>query len=47
VPGGTYGADALDTGGGLRPDLTGRGLGREALEVGLAFGRSRFAPRAF
>jgi ribosomal-protein-alanine N-acetyltransferase len=28
VPGGTYDGSALDTGGGLRPDLTGRGLGR-------------------
>ena len=27
VPGGTYDDSALDTGGGLRPDLTGRGLG--------------------
>ena len=27
VPGGTYDASALDTGGGLRPDLTGQGTG--------------------
>jgi ribosomal-protein-alanine N-acetyltransferase len=27
VPGGDYSAEALNTGGGLRPDLTGRGLG--------------------
>ncbi len=47
VPGGTYDATALDTGGGLRPDLTGKGLGREAIETGLAFGRDRFAPAAF
>jgi len=49
VPGGSYDASALDTGGGLRPDLTGlaRGLGREAIATGLAFGRARFRPAAF
>jgi [ribosomal protein S18]-alanine N-acetyltransferase len=47
VPGGRYDGSALDTGGGLRPDLTGRGLGREAIRTGLAFGRGRFAPAAF
>jgi [ribosomal protein S18]-alanine N-acetyltransferase len=47
VPGGAYDSSALDTGGGLRPDLTGRGLGREAIATGLAFGRERFAPAAF
>lgn len=38
VPGGRYDADALDTGGGLRPDLTGRGLGRSAIQIGLDYG---------
>lgn len=47
VPGGSYDSSALDTGGGLRPDLTGRGLGREAIGTGLDFGRQRFAPPAF
>ena len=47
VPGGDYSGDALDTGGGLRPDLTGKGLGRAAIGTGLEFGRIRFAPRAF
>jgi [ribosomal protein S18]-alanine N-acetyltransferase len=47
VPGGHYDDSALDTGGGLRPDLTGKGLGREAVSTGLAFGRQRFAPAAF
>jgi [ribosomal protein S18]-alanine N-acetyltransferase len=47
VPGGNYDSSALDTGGGLRPDLTGKGLGREAIGTGLAFGRREFAPPAF
>ncbi len=47
VPGWAYDDGALDTGGGLRPGLTGRGLGREAIATGLAFGRERFAPAAF
>jgi [ribosomal protein S18]-alanine N-acetyltransferase len=49
VPGGTYDDDALDTGGGLRPALTGlgRGLGRRAIAVGLAYGQERFQPPAF
>jgi ribosomal-protein-alanine N-acetyltransferase len=47
VPGGLYDESALDTGGGLRPSLTGQGLGREAISAGLAFGRERFAPTAF
>lgn len=47
VPGWDYDDTALDTGGGLRPDLVGRGLGREAVATGLAFGRERFAPPAF
>ena len=38
VPGGDYSGDALDTGGGLRPDLTGRGLGRAAIALGLEQG---------
>ncbi|MGI9007693.1 MAG: GNAT family N-acetyltransferase [Streptosporangiaceae bacterium] len=47
VPGGDYCADALDTGGGLRPELTGQGLGRRAITTGLEFGRVRFSPAAF
>ncbi len=47
VPGWEYDDFALDTGGGLRPELTGQGLGREVISAGLAFGRARFAPVAF
>lgn len=47
VPGWDYDASALDTGGGLRPSLTGQRLGRSVIAAGLDFGRSRFAPAAF
>jgi [ribosomal protein S18]-alanine N-acetyltransferase len=47
VPGGDYDDSALDTGGGLRPDLTGKGIGREAIRTGLEFGAQRFHPAAF
>jgi ribosomal-protein-alanine N-acetyltransferase len=49
VPGGTYDDSALDTGGGLRPDLTGlgKGLGRQAIATGLAYGRELLRPAAF
>jgi [ribosomal protein S18]-alanine N-acetyltransferase len=47
VPGGQYDDSALDTGGGLRPDLTGKGIGREAIRTGLEFGQRLFRPRAF
>ncbi|HET8651476.1 MAG TPA: GNAT family N-acetyltransferase [Gaiellaceae bacterium] len=36
--------DALEIGLGLRPELTGRGLGLEFFRAGLAFGRRRFRP---
>ncbi len=39
--------DGVGVGLGLRPDLTGRGLGQSFLEAGLAFARERFAPRSF
>ena len=41
------GEQALDVGLGLRPDLTGRGLGLAFVEAGLAFARERFAPARF
>jgi ribosomal-protein-alanine N-acetyltransferase len=39
--------DVVGIGLGLRPDVTGRGLGLSYLEEGLAFGRARYAPRRF
>lgn len=47
VPGFNYDDSALDTGGGLRPSLTGRGLGRAAIATGLAYGQHQYAPTAF
>lgn len=47
VPGWAYDEAALDTGGGMRPELTGRGLGKAAITTGLEFGRLHFAPAAF
>jgi [ribosomal protein S18]-alanine N-acetyltransferase len=37
----------VELGLGLRPDLTGRGLGLEFVAAGMAFGRERFRPRTF
>jgi ribosomal-protein-alanine N-acetyltransferase len=37
----------LELGTGLRPDLTGRGLGASFLAAGLEFARARFAPGRF
>src|SRR3712207_5233433 len=37
----------VDVGLGLRPDLTGRGLGPEFLHSGLRFARERFSPERF
>ncbi|HET6627532.1 MAG TPA: GNAT family protein [Nocardioidaceae bacterium] len=47
VPGWAYEDSALDTGGGLRPELVGNGLGRQVISAGLDFGRSQFKPPAF
>ncbi len=47
VPGGDYSLDALDTGGGLRPDLTGQGLGPRILSASLDFAGPLFSPKAF
>jgi ribosomal-protein-alanine N-acetyltransferase len=37
----------LEIGLGLRPDLTGRGLGGSFLAAGLAFAREQFSPEGF
>ncbi len=47
VSGFQYDEQALDTGGGLRPDLTSRGFGAHVIESGLEFGSQLFAPVAF
>ena len=49
VPGWDYDGSALDTGGGLRPSLTGQGLGlgRAVIAAGLQHGRTTYAPEAF
>ena len=47
VPGWDYDESALDTAGGLRPELVGRGWGRSAVATGLAHGRALLAPAAF
>jgi len=38
---------ALEIGLGLRPDLTGQGLGGSFLAAGVEFGRERYAPALF
>jgi [ribosomal protein S18]-alanine N-acetyltransferase len=38
---------ALDVGLGMRPDLTGRGLGVEFVHAGLKFAREAYSPPAF
>jgi GNAT superfamily N-acetyltransferase len=44
VAGGDYSADALDLGLGVRPDLTGRGLGAGYAQALAGFASRRFAP---
>jgi [ribosomal protein S18]-alanine N-acetyltransferase len=47
VPGGDYTALALDIGLGLRPDLTGQGLGATFLDAILSFAQEHFEPSHF
>ncbi len=44
VVGGDYSAEALDMGGGLRPDFTGRGLGGAVLGAAIDFAIQMFQP---
>lgn len=46
VPGGDYGAEGLDIGLGVRPDLTGQGRGLTFVNAVIAFARRAFAPTA-
>jgi ribosomal-protein-alanine N-acetyltransferase len=39
--------DTVEVGLGLRPDLTGRGLGLDFLRAGLRFAEDSFSPRGF
>lgn len=47
VPGGNYDLSALDIGGGLHPDLTGQGLGKQILSAAISFANTNFAPQKF
>lgn len=47
VPGGDYSADALDIGVGVRPDLTGKGMGLQYVEAILAFATKTFETTTF
>ena len=48
LPGYDYPDDgSVDVGLGLRPDLTGKGLGLEFVRAGLEFGRHHFSPAGF
>jgi RimJ/RimL family protein N-acetyltransferase len=45
---GVYGREtSLDVGLGMRPDLTGRGLGEEFVQAGLRFARENYSPPGF
>jgi ribosomal-protein-alanine N-acetyltransferase len=47
VSGGDYDDSYLDTGGGLRPDLTGQGLGAAVIRKGIEFGAHEFSATRF
>lgn len=44
IPGGDYSLEAVDIGLGVRPDLTGRGLGQQFVTAVSQFAIQRFAP---
>jgi len=45
VAGGCYAEEVLDIGIGIRPDLTGQGLGKDFTQAVLAFAEQRFSPK--
>ena len=47
VEGGLYDDNAIDVGGGMRPDLTGSGMGLVFLNSILDFARTEFSPEIF
>ena len=47
VPGGDYRDNCLDVGLGVRPDLTGHGLGHDFASSVVIFGQEEFSPSAF
>ena len=47
MPGGNYELDALDMGGGLRPDLTGEGLGASFIEAAIEFARRQYSSEVY
>ncbi len=47
VRGGSYDNRYQDTGGALRPDLVGKGLGEEIMRAGLAFGAEELGFRRY
>jgi len=47
VPTGPYEENLLDVGMGMRPDLTGKGGGHEAIMAALDFARGEFKPEGF
>lgn len=47
VVGGDYSSDALDMGGGIRPDLCGYGIGGLVIAVAMNFAIDRFSPHRF
>ena len=46
VPGGDYSQDALDVGIGMRPELTGQGLGYDFVAAVLAYAEKTYRPAA-
>jgi [ribosomal protein S18]-alanine N-acetyltransferase len=47
VPGGDYSRDVLDIGCGIRPDLTGQGMGPSLIQAAVDFGVRTYQARSF